>query len=86
MKQSIGDNAGSILDFCGGEWKYPRDCSVSAKTCDYFARWNFDEDTDKIHFTVISKYTDLWTGIGFSDTPQMVSFCTSSVQLFLTGS
>jgi hypothetical protein len=48
VKQSIGDNAGSILDFCGGEWKYPRDCSVDAKTCDYFARWLFDEDTDKV--------------------------------------
>jgi hypothetical protein len=73
VKQSIGDNAGTALDFCGGEWKFPRDCSPALKTCDYFARWAFDEDTDKIHFTVQSKYTDLWTGIGFSDTPQMVN-------------
>ncbi len=35
-------------------------------------RWVYDEDTDKIHFTVQSNHTDLWTGIGFSDTPQMV--------------
>ena len=24
IKRSIGDNAGATLDFCGGEWKYPR--------------------------------------------------------------
>lgn len=26
VKQSIGANAGEKLDFCGGEWKYPRTC------------------------------------------------------------
>lgn len=26
VKQSIGKNAGEELDFCGGEWKYPRTC------------------------------------------------------------
>ena len=72
-KRAIGDNAGTSLGFCGGEWKYPRACSVAAKTCDYFARWKFDENTDMIDFTVQSVYTDKWTGIGFSDTPQMVS-------------
>ena len=46
---------------------------MAAKTCDYFARWEFDENTDMIDFTVKSVYTDKWTGIGFSDTPQMVN-------------
>ena len=74
VKQSIGNAAGESLDFCGGEWKYPRACSVPDKTCDYFARWKFDENTDMIDFTVQSRHTDKWTGIGFSDTPQMVRY------------
>ena len=72
IKRSIGDNAGATLDFCGGEWKYPRTCNPAEKTCEYFARWVFDENTDMIDFTIQSKHTDRWTGIGFSDTPQMV--------------
>ena len=77
IKRSIGEDAGAALGFCGGEWKYPRTCNPAEKTCEYFARWVFDENTDMIDFTVQSKYTDKWTGIGFSDTPQMVRkyFC-----------
>ena len=73
VKQSIGSDAGSTLDFCGGEWKYPRTCSTEEKTCEYFARWEFDETKDSINFTIQSIHTDKWTGIGFSDTPQMVN-------------
>ena len=69
--RSTGKGADS-LDFCGGEWKYPRTCSFEDKTCDYSARWKFDENTDMIDFTIKTKFTDKWTGIGFSDTPQMV--------------
>ena len=69
--RSTGKGADS-LDFCGGEWKYPRTCSFEDKTCDYSARWKFDENTDMIDFTIKTRFTDKWTGIGFSDTPQMV--------------
>ena len=37
-------------------------------------RWEFNENTDKINFTIQSKNTDRknkWTGIGFSDNPSM---------------
>ena len=71
ITRSTGKGADS-LDFCGGEWKYPRTCSFEDKTCDYSARWKFDENTDMIDFTIKTRFTDKWTGIGFSDTPQMV--------------
>jgi len=61
----------SQLDYCGGEWKYPRSCSDGANNCIYFAQWQFDEDTDKINFTIKSSNSEKWTGIGFSNTPAM---------------
>ena len=59
------------MDYCGGEWKYPRSCSPEAKTCDYVARWEYNENTDKMNFTITTNSPNKWTGIGFSDTPSM---------------
>jgi hypothetical protein len=61
----------SGLDYCGGEWKYPRSCSPEAKSCDYVARWEYNENTDKMNFTITTNSPNKWTGIGFSDTPSM---------------
>jgi len=61
----------SDLDYCGNEWKFPTSCSLKDKTCEYFARWEYDENTDKINFTIVSKHTNKWTGIGFSATQSM---------------
>ncbi|QQP38779.1 Uncharacterized protein FKW44_019459, partial [Caligus rogercresseyi] len=41
------------------------------KNCDYFARWIYKEGNDEVDFEIQSKFTDKWTGIGFSETPQM---------------
>ena len=72
IKLSLNDQ--SDLDFCGGEWKYPRSCKSAAEDCQYVARWEYNENTDKVNFTISSKNPDKrnkWTGIGFSDNPQM---------------
>ena len=72
IKRSINDQVG--LDFCGGEWKYPRGCSSAAENCQYHARWEFNENTDKMNFTIASRNPDKknkWTGIGFSNNPSM---------------
>lgn len=73
IKQSIGADSGDALGFCGGEWKYPRDCNPDDKSCEYRAQWKYEEIKDMIHFTIKSNDPTKWTGIGFSDTPQMVS-------------
>lgn len=73
VNQAIGSAAGDTLDFCGGEWKYPRTCSASNNDCEYIARWEFDENLDAVNFTITTTDVDHWTGIGFSDNPQMVN-------------
>ena len=74
IEQSIGDAASSNLDFCGGEWKYPRQCAAGTAECEYFASWRYDENTDMVDFVVQSTaaQTERWTGIGFSDNNRMV--------------
>ena len=36
IKLSLNDQ--SQLDFCGGEWKYPRSCKSAEEDCQYMAR------------------------------------------------
>lgn len=48
-------------------------CSVANGSCEYRAEWRYDENTDRVHFTVQTRNIDKWTGIGFSETPSMVS-------------
>ena len=71
VKQSTSNNADGNLDYCGGQWTYPRTCT-RGDDCEYFAKWNYDENTDMVNFIVESKNLNKWTGIGFSETPQMV--------------
>ena len=74
FRDEVKQNDQSTLDYCGGEWDYPRGCVQEGKPCEYLARWQFNEDTDKINFTISSRNPEKknkWTGIGFSDTPTM---------------
>ena len=78
IRRSVNDQ--SALDFCGGEWKYPRSCRSAAEDCQYHARWEFNENTDLVNFTVSSRNPDKknkWTGIGFSDNAQMQQVVTT---------
>ncbi|XP_057333014.1 uncharacterized protein LOC130672435 isoform X4 [Microplitis mediator] len=56
---------------CGGEWKYPRSCNVKNFTCEYYIRWSYKTRKDQITFTIKTKNTDTWTGIGFSEDDKM---------------
>lgn len=57
---------------CSGIWKVPKKCNPDNYTCEYSAKWEFLPRTDTIHFTLTTKHTDTWTGIGFSDNERMV--------------
>ena len=67
----IKQNHQATLGYCGGEWKHPRGCSGEEKTCQYLARWEYNENNDKINFTVQTNDPSKWTGIGFSTTTSM---------------
>ncbi|KAB7506882.1 hypothetical protein Anas_02118 [Armadillidium nasatum] len=58
---------GEEINWCGGQWKYPHSCSPESNNCEYYAKWEFVEETDEIQFTVSTNHSNLWTGIGFSD-------------------
>ena len=53
--------------------KYDVIHSESDGSCEYLARWKYDENLDKIDFVIKSTNVGKWTGIGFSETPQMVN-------------
>ncbi|XP_074597944.1 uncharacterized protein LOC141852736 isoform X2 [Brevipalpus obovatus] len=50
---------------CEGEWRYPERCMGYG--CDYHINWEYVDDNDEIMFTIKTKNTNRWTGIGFSD-------------------
>ncbi|XP_011304323.1 uncharacterized protein [Fopius arisanus] len=56
---------------CGGEWRHPRNCAVENATCDYYIRWIYRAKKDEMTFTIITKDTDKWTGVGFSEDEKM---------------
>lgn len=58
---------------CGGIWKVPRNCNPDNYTCEYSVKWEFVPRQDTIRFSITTKHTDTWTGIGFSDDQKMVS-------------
>ena len=46
----------------------------AAEDCQYVARWEYNENTDRMNFTISSRNPDninKWTGIGFSDNANM---------------
>lgn len=58
---------------CGGIWRVPRNCNPENYTCEYSVKWELVPRIDTIRFTITTKHTDTWTGIGFSDDEKMVS-------------
>ncbi|KAB0804717.1 hypothetical protein PPYR_01687 [Photinus pyralis] len=60
-----------VTSYCGGEWRTPRSCSLDNNTCDYAAKWEYLPRGDEIRFTITTKHTDAWTGIGFSNDEKM---------------
>lgn len=66
-----GANANTITE-CAGIWKTPRNCSPENKTCEYSVQWQYMPRKDEIRFTLTTKHTDTWTGIGFSNNEKMV--------------
>ncbi|XP_063986455.1 uncharacterized protein LOC135167306 isoform X2 [Diachasmimorpha longicaudata] len=71
-KQEFGGH-NSLLESgkCGGEWRHPRNCVVENATCDYYIRWIYRAKKDEMTFTIITKDTDKWTGVGFSEDDKM---------------
>lgn len=59
------------MSVCKGEWKVPRNCIPENYTCEYSAQWEYLRRKDEIRFTITTKHTDSWTGIGFSDNEKM---------------
>ncbi|XP_053620328.1 uncharacterized protein LOC128680882 isoform X1 [Plodia interpunctella] len=69
--------SGGILpleDKCGGHWKYPSDCNVGNNSCEYYASWEYlgqKRGKDSVRFTIKTKQSKYWTGIGFSKDKKM---------------
>jgi len=57
---------------CYGQWSTPRGCNVTAGLCEYHVVWTYSSKTDYMRFTITTKHTGTWTGIGFSDDHRMV--------------
>lgn len=66
----------ALPDKCGGQWRLPADCDPSNRnnTCEYFASWEYlgqKRGKDSIRFTIKTRQSKHWTGIGFSDNKKM---------------
>ena len=77
---------------CGDSWSYPSGCLAiddEKKPCSYTATWVYQPDSDSVKFTIETKKSNRWTGIGFSDSPLMknsdaiLGWVTSSGQYFM---
>ncbi|KPJ20098.1 Cell surface glycoprotein 1 [Papilio machaon] len=77
FEETKSSSMGGLLpleDKCGGQWKLPADCDPKNKTCEYHATWEYlglKRGKDSIKFTITTKYSKLWTGIGFSNNQKM---------------
>ncbi|XP_049881200.1 uncharacterized protein LOC126377502 isoform X3 [Pectinophora gossypiella] len=59
---------------CGGQFRFPHDCSPSNGSCAYLATWEYlglKRGKDKVRFTIKTKESKYWTGIGFSKDKKM---------------
>jgi hypothetical protein len=55
----------------GGSWRFPPNCNSERNECEYEAIWKLLEGGTDVHFTIINKNSNLWTGIGFSKDGRM---------------
>ncbi|XP_063630295.1 uncharacterized protein LOC134801598 isoform X2 [Cydia splendana] len=63
-----------LANKCGGYFKLPADCSLANGTCEYHASWEYlgqKRGKDSVKFTIVTKESKLWTGIGFSNDKRM---------------
>lgn len=76
---------------CENGWAHPPGCQNyldPSKPCTYNATWRYIPEIDSVKFTVETRKPDRWTGIGFSDSPQMrnsdavIGWVTSGGQFF----
>lgn len=67
-----GKSVVTSVNPCRGEWGTPKNCDVNKGQCEYHIVWSYSTRTDYITFTISTKHTDLWTGVGFSDDHKMV--------------
>lgn len=56
---------------CKGHWKFPRDCDIKNRTCEYYASWETIGRGDEMKFYIETTNINTWTGIGFSDNQRM---------------
>ncbi|XP_028170517.1 uncharacterized protein LOC114360136, partial [Ostrinia furnacalis] len=73
-KSSFSGGVFALPDKCGGYWQHPANCSVANNTCEYHASWEYlglKRGKDSIRFTIKTKHTNQWTGIGFSNDRKM---------------
>ncbi|CAH0598382.1 unnamed protein product [Chrysodeixis includens] len=73
-KVSISGGILPLPDKCGGQWRLPAACDPNNGTCDYVATWEYlglKRGKDSIKFTITTKQSKQWTGIGFSDNKKM---------------
>ncbi|XP_060807673.1 uncharacterized protein LOC106141451 isoform X2 [Amyelois transitella] len=73
-KSSISGGVLPLEDKCGGQWKFPTDCDPANNTCEYYASWEYlgqKRGKDSVRFTIKTKQSKFWTGIGFSKDKKM---------------
>ncbi|XP_032671335.1 uncharacterized protein LOC116844219 isoform X3 [Odontomachus brunneus] len=56
---------------CGGQWRYPKNCSPENGTCEYTIQWTYKGRKDLITFVISTTNINTWTGVGFSDDDSM---------------
>ncbi|GBP74468.1 DBH-like monooxygenase protein 2 homolog [Eumeta japonica] len=77
FEESSSQLTGGVLPLegkCGGMWRHPANCDVTNRTCEYVATWQYlglKRGKDSIKFTIMTKNTNTWTGIGFSNDKKM---------------
>ncbi|KAM3958019.1 LOW QUALITY PROTEIN: DOMON-like domain-containing protein nahoda [Aphomia sociella] len=73
-KKSIYGGVLPLEDKCGGQWKYPTNCNMQNNSCEYYASWEYlgqKRGKDSVRFTIKTKQSKFWTGIGFSNDKKM---------------
>ncbi|XP_073961160.1 uncharacterized protein isoform X2 [Choristoneura fumiferana] len=77
FEETKSASLGGILPLpnkCGGYFKLPANCELGNNSCDYHASWEYlgqKRGKDSVRFTILTKDTKTWTGIGFSNDKRM---------------
>uniref|UniRef100_A0AC35UFT7 EGF-like domain-containing protein n=1 Tax=Rhabditophanes sp. KR3021 TaxID=114890 RepID=A0AC35UFT7_9BILA len=56
---------------CINNFRHPEGCE--SEDCEYSASWSVEQETGEVEFEISSKGMGRWTGIGFSETPDMTN-------------